>query len=478
MRYRNEYLRFSNIRKKVSNILESQNDIDNEFFRNIYLLARGAGLAQFIPIIISPLLTRLFSPEQFGILAVYVAVISVLGILSTGRYEMSVMLPKYQNEAIQLIWVSLTAVLFVSMTVLLGSVYFADSIFDYLEVEGNKVILFFLPLSILCIGITQTVSIWLNRQKKYTKISKQQVIRALITGGTQLGSGALSIAHSLLTFKIGLIPGYFVGQAAAALYSIKLVFGHKTRNTHGSETRLKPNPEKMLKLAFEYRVFPFFNLPSALLNTTSRQMTPLLLGVFFTPAAVGFFALSQRIMQVPMMLLGSSVGQVYFQKANEIADNNSALRKLTNSVNDKLLLIGIFPVVAILIGGDFLFGIVFGDQWALAGVYAQYLALWIYMVFISSPLTHLLTVLGKQREFLFFNTTLFVARLGWFTWAGNNYDQADPVLIGLGAIGSSIWFCFIIYVLRLVGVPWTSLVKKFMPYLLIVLIAALLGHWI
>lgn len=452
--------------------------LKSKFVYNVFLLARGTAFAQCIPVLISPFLTRMFTPAEFGVLALYVSLLSILGVVSTGRYELAIILSKSNNNAIQLLWMSVCITFIFSLVILLFIINFSEQVAQILNAHDLAPLLIFIPISVLMLGATQSILLWFNRQKKYREMALVKVTRASVIGSLQATIGAGRRLDSSLIANWGLISGYIVGQAfglMSALYSLKKC---KIACDLSDRVNLKPNLSQMVKLGYEYRSLPLLNAPSSLLNTVSVQLTPVLLSIFFTSGVIGFFSLSQRILQIPMMLIGGSVGQVYFQEAKEVRDNSGTLRLLTKSINQKLLLIGLFPVSTILMAGDHIFALVFGDAWAVAGSFAQSLAIWIYIVFISSPLSQLMTVLGKQPQLLFFNSILFISRLGWILWAGLIFGNAELVVLGYGVIGSIIWLGFVFYVMHLAGISVSETLKQILPFSIIVLGAAIIGDFI
>ncbi|BCN23016.1 oligosaccharide flippase family protein [Vibrio alfacsensis] len=440
------------------------------FYKNVMVLARGTTIAQALPILISPILTRIYTPEDFGVLAIYVALMSMLVIVSTGRYELAIMLPKKNTESIQLLWLAIFINFIFSLVVYVLLIFGFQDFSRYLGLPlGYDFIIYFLPVSIFIIGVCQSINGLLNRNKKYREMSFTKILNNLGGGITQI---------SLFNYSGGLLIGYIAGQFVSLCY---LVFTLKNKKNEGLKTKIKlwlPDFRIMFKLAYEYRVFPKVNAISSLLNTSSVQLIPLLLTSFFSSITTGFYSLSQRILQMPMSLLGSSIALVYFQKANEIIDNKEQIKKLTLDVNKKLLLIGLFPILITLVFGDYLFSIVFGKDWIIAGVYAQYLAPWIYLVFISSPLSHLLTVLGKQKELLLFNAFLFVTRIGWLLTAYLLGFEPGQTIFVHACIGFVAWLSFVYYVMSLAEIKPKEVSAQLFPFASLLFLCSIMGIYI
>ena len=100
----------------------------SEFFRNVLILSSGTALAQLIPLIIAPFLSRIYSPEEFGRLALYLAITQILGSLATGRYELAILLPKEERKGVQLTLLSIFISVAVSLIALIGVLFFHSEI--------------------------------------------------------------------------------------------------------------------------------------------------------------------------------------------------------------------------------------------------------------------------------------------------------------------------------------------------------------
>ena len=440
----------------------------SDFVYNIFTLAKGTAFSQILPIIITPFLTRLFTPEEFGILAVYISIIAILGVISTWRYELAIVLPKSENDAIQLFWLSTFIAFFFSLFIFMCLFFFHKHVTSLFNSYIPEYIIFLIPISIFILGLTQSLMSLFNRYKNYREMSSIKIVKASTTGGLQIVFGTQDKIYSSSIANMGLVSGYVLGQLAGLIAAIKMIM-RIFNKLHFHTSTLVPNYRQIKGLAHKYRSLPLLNAPSSILNSASIQLTPVLLSIFYSPAITGFFSLSQRILQIPMMFLGSSISQVYFQKANEIQDEPDLLRKLTKDINKKLLIIGFIPVSIILLIGDHLFAFIFGEEWRIAGIYAQYLSIWIYIVFVSSPLSHLMTVLSKQPQLLAFNSLLFLSRISWIFFATLIFQDPKIIVLGLGIIGSIIWLIFIFYVLNIAGMTIYEIFTQILPFICFVL---------
>ena len=144
----------------------------SEFNRNVLTLMTGTTIAQAIPIAISPILTRIYTPEDFGMFALYMSIASIIAIVATGRYELAIMLPKKDEDAINIVALSIIISFFVSFISLLIVFIFNTQITNILGNPEISIWLYFIPLTVLLTGIYQSFNYWSNRKKQYKRLAK------------------------------------------------------------------------------------------------------------------------------------------------------------------------------------------------------------------------------------------------------------------------------------------------------------------
>jgi O-antigen/teichoic acid export membrane protein len=214
--------------------------------------------------------------------------------------------------------------------------------------------------------------------------------------------GAGYAGHATAGSMIGASVG---GQAIATA-----VLGAKIWMDDGQMLRGNVSLGRMLSGIKRHRKFPMYSTWSALLNTASWQLPAFLLFRFFSSTVVGYYALGFRVLQMPMDLIGSAIAQVFFQRASE-ARVHGTLAALVENTLRRLVMIGLFPMLMLTIVGRDLFAVVFGANWAEAGVYTQILSVWAFVWFVSSPISALFSVLEKQELDMLLNVVNFAGRL-------------------------------------------------------------------
>lgn len=420
----------------------------SEFSRNVLTLMTGTTIAQAVTIAISPVLTRIFTPEEFGLFALYMSIVTIIAVIATGRYELAVMLPKKDEDAASLVLLSLIIAASISCATLLPILFFSEQIANFLGSAEIELWLYLTPASIFLVGAYNSLSYWTNRKKQYNLMSQYKVAQSASMATTQVLFGFTKKGTG------GLIIGWFAGQLVALLFLARSVW------VKDKEVFKKIKRIKTIGLARRYKHFPIINSWSAFLNTASRQVPIILLTVFFSTAVTGFFSLAQRILQIPMSLLGQAIGRVYFEKASRLKNDENEIKRITLEIHKKLLLIGFFPVAIILLLGDHLFALVFGEPWRVAGEYAQFLSVWIFFVFVSSPLSHLMTIYEKHIESVVFNILLFTSRIAVLIISYWLALSPELTIAIYGVAGAVIWLFFIFYLMKLADITYFDTAKQ------------------
>jgi O-antigen/teichoic acid export membrane protein len=350
----------------------------------------GTTIAQAIPVAISPILTRIYTPEDFGIMALYISIVSFIAIIVTARYEMAIVLPKTNEEAINILALALVIMFLIVLLTTFVIVLFHEKILELLNAQEIGNLLYLVPLSILLAGLNQTFNYWANRKKYFGSISSSQITQSIGIGITQTGFGLMSISG-------GLVFGNIFGRFVAAFVLIKQFIKNDTSYLSSIDKR------RMLDEMKKHKDFPLINSLHAFSDVIRASGSIMLLASFFGSTVLGFYTLSLRVLQVPVGIIGSALGQVLFQKFTKIYNNKEPLYPFVQSILMKLVLVAI-PLFGLLyLIAPALFAFVFGEQWRIAGNYSQILIPYLFMNFLISPISGLPIILDKQKIFFYFS---------------------------------------------------------------------------
>jgi O-antigen/teichoic acid export membrane protein len=378
----------------------------NEFLRNTLTLMTGATLAQAIPVAIMPVLTRLYTPEAFGVLALYVSIVSIFSVVVTARYELAVMLPEKTEDAASLVFLSFLIAVLISLA-LLGVVYFFNG--NIQRWLGNKEIgswLYLTPLAIFVAGMYQALNYWNNRKKQFKQLAFNRVAQSS-------GSAGAQVLLSKISPGGGLILGSFVGQFSGLTVFLHMLW--KEDKHIFSKIKI----ETIIKNARVYNKFPKYSTLGGLLDSVAMQMPVLMLNRFFNIHITGMFSLAFRALGSPLSLISAALSQVFFQKVVEIY--NERPEQLSRYVLKAffVLLALMLPVICIVwFFGEGLFAFVFGEKWRQAGHFAAILIFAVAIRFTVSPLSSILLLehnlkLGTLWQGIYFFTitcTLYLFR--------------------------------------------------------------------
>jgi len=370
----------------------------SEFSRNVLTLMTGTTIAQAIPIAISPILTRIYTPEDFGVLAFFAAIVSIFGSIANGRYELAIMLPKKDEDAINIFALGVLITSVVSIILLCVVILFNKQI---TRLSGNDEIsfwLYFVPLTVFLMGIWNILNYFNNRKKQYKDIAKATIIKSIGIAIIQLSIGSVKSGVT------GLITGQIISQFFANTKLLKNITKDKILIS-------KVSIVKIIALAKHHKDFPKYSVPTTLLDVMSLQAPIFMLSsLYLSSAMVGFYSFANRILQFPSGLISSSIGQVFYQSFAQLQNDKNAQLQLLYSTWKKLFLLGIIPFSIIFFLGEEIFTIVFGQNWDEAGKIASILSPMIFAMFISSSTSSAFTVLRMQNIGLYFGIFVLFTR--------------------------------------------------------------------
>lgn len=406
--------------------------LKSEFAKNVATLVTGTAIAQAIPIAISPILTRLYTPDDFGVLALYLSITSVISIIATGRYEFAITLPPKDENALQIMWLSWIIVLGVALISFLVILIFHDQIVNALGNEKIGGWLYLVPLTIFFSGIYQTFNYWFNRKRRYAKLSKTRVIQTSGSSSVSLGVGFFTALGAF-----GLIMGNIFGQFLAVLYFLFSFF--KTPKKERTSF-YKP---KVIALAKRYKDFPKYDALASFFNISSNQITHVFFNSFFSSVVSGHYYLVQKIFNAPINLLAGAVQDVFKMEVVTLHIEKGNTRKLFIRTLKKLFLLSIVPTILIYFFAEDVFTFVFGKDWTVAGQYVKIMTPVFFLRFLSFPLSYMIYVVEKQK----YNTLgqFFLVTAVVITFLiGKQYDA--ETLVRMLSIVYSVFYSVYIYI--------------------------------
>ncbi len=368
------------------------------FGRSVVTLASGTAIAQLLLVLAAPVLTRLYTPADFGALAVYSSTLTVLLVVASLRYELAIPLPENDEPAASLL--ALAFVLLAAMAALVSLLVWlaGDAYVAAVNVPALLPYRWLIPVGFVGAATYQALSYWAIRRRQFGRVARTKLSQGVGQVVAQVGLGVVGAGAPGLV--IGDVIGRVAGSGGLALLALR-------ERRHARVT-----VASLLAVASRYRRFPLLTTWSGLLNVGSLQLPSILFSAGFGAAAAGLYALSFKMLVLPTMLVAQAVGQVFLSRAATFVREPERLRQLTERTALTLFACGLPMFGAVALGGPQLFATVMGEAWEPAGRYAQLLAPWFAFWLVSSPLSGLLSVREWQASALAFSAFEFALRLG------------------------------------------------------------------
>lgn len=377
---------------KISNLVKKILP-QSAFVRGVSVLVGGTAGAQALMVLASPLLTRLYTPEDFGLLAVYGGLLALFTVVASLRYELAIPLPECNAEAANVLILSLLVVCVMATVCGLMVFFIGEEIAIALGAPQLAKFFWLLPIGVFLSGIYNVFNYWAIRTKTFGDIAKTQITQTLTT---------LSI--QLLGYKFGgiaLMFGQAGGQGMGSVRLARSAFKHPEFNSWSWLG--------IWQAAKRYKQFPIFSTWAAMFNTAGTQLPPLMFAALFSAGAAGLYALANRILQLPMSVLGSAIGQVLFSGLAEARQDGTMAKKIEHG-SVTLLSLSLPAASVFMIFAPDLFGWIFGENWRSSGDVARWMVPWIIFQFISSPLSVVYFVLEREKIGLYFQFFMFLFR--------------------------------------------------------------------
>ncbi|MBW8687356.1 oligosaccharide flippase family protein [Chitinophaga rhizophila] len=402
------------------------------FLKSVSTLAAGTVLSQLIIFGASPFLTRIYSPADFGVLALFTSISMLAAILTTGRYELAIGLPEAEKEALNVFALTVLTAFMISACYLLIIMLLRQIAWKAIPADSllYQPAMYLVPAYTFLAANYSCLVYWNQRKKSYMEVSGSTVIQAVF-------STLINIVLGLIGLKAwGLIAGLLMGQLGGNVFL--LIKMRQTASFEGiSLTRIGSVARKFID-------FPKYMTFSGLLLTTSQQVVPIIFSFLFNAAIVGFFSLANRMLRVPNIVLTTSIGNVFRNDAIDSIRSGGHFGNLYMATLRKLTLLSV-PIYAVLwIVSPLLFVIFFGKDWEASGYFARIICIMLALDFIASPLSTLFYVIGKQKAYLWLQCLNTVTGIGAL-WAGEAFFKDAYMSISLFTLTNCVFSLLTIY---------------------------------
>jgi len=375
---------------------------NHDVIRHVLTLAGGAALGQGLVVLAAPILTRLYTPDDLGILAAYAALVNILVVLAALRYEQAIPLADDDDQAAHVLMLALGVAVITTVIVALAAAALKDRLAAWTQIPTAGDYIWILPLGMFATSVYQTLGYWALRQGAFKVIGRTKFSQGAGMVVSQVGLGLLHAGPT------GLLLGHIVGQSSGSVTLARLLESPRRLATGLRWGTLR-------RMAVRYRRFPLFSSWSGVLNSIGFNLPTLLLAALYGADVAGLFMLAQRVIGTPMRLISVSVGQVFYSRAAQLSHTEpQALAPFYYKTARYLFLAGVGPVILFMAAGPPLFGWVFGAEWQDAGRIMQVLAPMLLAEFVVSPVSQIVFVLQRQDLQLIWDASIPVMVLAVF----------------------------------------------------------------
>jgi len=362
-------------------------------FKNVGILASGSIISKVIGFGSYPIITRIYSPEDFGIFAVFTSAIFIMHPFGTLTYSVTIPLPRNDELAINILtlgFIILTVVTGLISVVLIIGGNQLFSLFNATEISNYW---WLLVLGFIVASIFDLLVHWATRIKNFGIVAKSHILQTVISVATQIGFGLFGLK------PIGLLLGEVMRKATGVIaLSREFLTDFQNKLSHISVKR-------MIFVFQYYRDLPYFHLPSQLLSILTLKIPLLFFAFQYGTATAGQLGLALIVVGIPMGLLGKTTANAYYAEISKMGiKKKNEILSLTISLAKRLAAISFIPTLVLLFFSPFLFKVVFGSEWIQAGQFTSILAFYLFFEFLATPFMKIFNVFKAQRKYLEIST--------------------------------------------------------------------------
>ena len=385
----------------------------SHFLKSVAILASGTVLAQAIPILTSPIQTRLYTPENFGVLAVFMAIVSSISPAVCGKYEVAMVLPRSNRQGMELLGIALWIALCLSLVFFLVLIFFSELIISILNAQNLNGWFYLTPIFLFLTGLMTAMTYFANRQKDYGKMARSKMVRGF----------TVALISVLLGFSGLGASGLLIGVISGLLFAVGYLFYlYREQFTQGF---LKWNRSKRTLLK-KYKDYPIYSASSGLLDGITVSLPVFFLAHYFPETIVGYFALVIRVGNTPLSFVSASVSQVNLKKVVDLVNTRQDVQPYLFKLTGGLLLLVLPPTILFIMFSPGLFAYLFSEEWREAGHYMQILMPAMAVKFVASTLSSTLGATQNNHLGMIWKLTSFVTSLAVFAWFA---PKKDAILV-------------------------------------------------
>jgi O-antigen/teichoic acid export membrane protein len=402
-----------------------------DFLRNTIILVFGTGVAQLIPILLQPLLRRIYTPADFGAFAVYFSLIGILTVIANFRYDLAIGLPEKDEEGANLFFLTLLINFVFNMLLLIVIVLFRHSIAQLFKFPAKfSGFLFLLPFGTFFFCSFQSMNYWLIRKKAFRSLSINKISR-------RGAEGIVQVAFGFFRNSAGLFWADIAGSISNNISGIR-----QLRKT-AFDIHFFSRPA-IISVMKRYIGFPKYNLVPQLLGTLAMQFPVLIINRMFTKTDLGFFDLTQQAILAPFALISVAVSQVLLQAVTKKKRDREKFYHDFIKLTLLLLILGLASVVVIELWGPQLYSFVFGKTCRIAGEYSRILIIGFMFFLVVSPMGAVLMGLEEIRILSLWNLVHFILISGLYFIKNISFMTFLKLFVSIEVVAFTIFYLLIV----------------------------------
>lgn len=418
--------------------------VASKLVQNVAVMFSGNSVALILPFLLAPLITRIYTPEDFAGYEIFVRLLTLMIVLAGMRYEHAIIIPKEDSEAVAIL--RLCNRILIGLTLVSAIVFwpFREWWAAVFNNEDLADLLWWLPPGVYFGGLLTHVGYYLLRASKYRFLAGNKVIAVGSNHGLKYLIG-LKVATS-----VSLVAAHVIGLVIPALLFLTLpTFREVLR-------KMRRNKYSLGVLARKYREYPTVNAGHSLYHEGYQTVLFLVVSVYYGELILGLFAFTYRYLRIPVQVFGSSLSQVLMPNLAQDYNDGKPLKRSISRAVGLSAAVAFVPFTLLFFFGEEVFSLFFGAEWSRAGVYAELMVPWLFFNFIVSPVSMLPTILRKQgRWFVYSAIGTSLSVLAAFVMAASGFEFSE-VLYAVTGISAVHNVLLMVWLIRIAPAAGTS----------------------
>ena len=369
----------------------------SSYKKNILIMMGGRILSQSIPILLTPIFSRMYSPQDYGVFAVFIAIVSLLGMISNGRYCLAIILPKEDEKAKKLVLISTIFTIFSTISISILLFFAGNKFFSFINSPFLSQNMILILLNIFFLGATEPLVYYGMRTKQFKIIAESMIFQSVLLIIIRIAMGYYGYTD------IGLMISYLAGYVF--VYPFLLFRLNLYRNFSINNDDLIAYRDLIKK----YIKFPRLSLIGDTLGSLNNGMPNALLSKMFGTSTAGYYSMSDKVLGSPIWFITSSVGDVFKQEASEQFRNKGTCFEVFKKTAKSLFLIGIIPFLLLFFISPYLVPFIFGPGWEPVGLFIRIFSLMYFAKFVINPLAYVVYIVEKQGYLILFQTMSLIS---------------------------------------------------------------------